>query len=132
LTRQKVRLWAVVLCSNLLGAATFAAAVVHAEILSPTALDLLLGRVSRELGYRFWTVAFKGVFGGWLVALIAWLVEASRDTTSQIIAIWILAFLIPVGGLMHSVADSSEVLMSLFAGESSWPQYLGDFLLPPR
>lgn len=72
----------------------------------------------------------KAVLGGWLVALIAWLVAASRDTISQIFFIWVLAFLIPVGGLMHSVAGSTEVLISVFSQQATWPEYFGEFLVP--
>ena len=68
--------------------------------------------------------------GGWLVALMAWLVAASRDTISQAVIIYVLAFLIPAGGLVHCIAGSSEVLISVFAGEVSFLEYLGGFLLP--
>jgi formate-nitrite transporter family protein len=61
---------------------------------------------------------------------MAWLVAASRDTISQVFFIYILAFLIPVGGLTHCIAGSSEVLMSVFAGETPFLDYLGLFLLP--
>lgn len=61
---------------------------------------------------------------------MAWLVAASRDTISQVFFIYILAFLIPVGGLTHCIAGSSEVLMSVFAGETTFLDYLGLFLLP--
>ena len=70
------------------------------------------------------------IFGGWLVALIAWLVAASRDTISQIFFIFSLAFLIPAAGLTHCVAGSSEFLISVFSGKESWAEYLGGFLLP--
>ena len=70
------------------------------------------------------------IFGGWLVALIAWLVAASRDTISQIFFIFSLAFLIPAAGLTHCIAGSSEFLISVFSGKESWAEYLGGFLLP--
>ena len=72
----------------------------------------------------------KAIFGGWLVALIAWLVAASRDTISQIFFIFSLAFLIPAAGLTHCVAGSSEFLISVFSGKETWVEYLSGFLLP--
>jgi formate-nitrite transporter family protein len=125
-----LRLWALVLVFNLLGALVFAAAVTYGEVLSPKALGLLLDEVAHKLGYGFGTTLMKGVFGGWLVALIAWLVATSRDTVSQILFIWVLTFLIPVWGLTHCIAGSSEVLMSVFADKTSWIEYFGSFLLP--
>ncbi len=41
-----------------------------------------------------------------------------------------LAFLIPASGLVHCIAGSSEVLMSVFAGELPFTEYLAGFLLP--
>ena len=64
------------------------------------------------------------------MALMAWLVAASRDTISQVFFVYILALLIPIGDLTHCIAGSSEVLMAAFAGETTFSEYLGLFLLP--
>lgn len=125
-----LRLWTVVLVFNLLGALVFAAAIVYGEVLAPYAYRLLLDEVAHKLDYGFWSMLIRGVFGGWLVALIAWMIAASRDTISQIFFIWVLTFLIPIGGLTHCVAGSAEVMMSVFANKTSWIEYFGSFLLP--
>ncbi|CAN5878128.1 formate/nitrite transporter family protein [soil metagenome] len=125
-----LRLWAVILIFNLLGAAAFAATAYYAKILDPSALNLLFEEVSEKIDYSFMTIAIKGIFGGWVVALIAWMVAASRDTISQVFFIYGLAFLIPAAGLPHCVAGSSEVLMSVFAGKFTWGDYLVGFLVP--
>lgn len=125
-----IRLWVVILASNLLGAAAFAATAYYAKILDPSALSLIFEEVSKKIDYGFATMVVKGIFGGWIVALIAWMVAASRDTISQVFFIYGLAFLIPAAGLPHCVAGSSEALMSVFAGESSWGDYWMGFLLP--
>jgi formate/nitrite transporter FocA (FNT family) len=78
----------------------------------------------------FWEVTLKAVIGGWLVALIAWMVAAAQDTISQIFFTWVLVLLIPATGLAHCIAGSTEVLMSVFAGQTSWMEYLVRFLLP--
>lgn len=59
-----------------------------------------------------------------------WLVASSKSTISEFFSIYVLALLIPAAGLPHCIADSSEFLMSLFAGEISVTEYLGDFLIP--
>lgn len=63
------------------------------------------------------------------MALMAWMVAASRDTISQAFFIYVLAFLIPASGLIHCIAGSSEVLISVFAGEVPFTEYLVGFLL---
>ncbi len=127
---EMLRLWVVVLLFNLLGTLAFAATVYYAEVLDPSALAILLEEVQKKAEYGFFATMVKGVFGGWLVALIAWMVAASRDTISQAFFVYVLAFLIPAAGLTHSVAGSSEFLLAVFAGEASWLKYLGGFLLP--
>jgi formate/nitrite transporter FocA (FNT family) len=42
----------------------------------------------------------------------------------------VLVRLIPATGLAHCIAGSAEVLITVFAGETSWAEYLGRFLLP--
>jgi formate/nitrite transporter FocA (FNT family) len=41
-----------------------------------------------------------------------------------------LAFSALSTGLVHCVAGSTEVLISIFMGETYWGEYLGGFLLP--
>lgn len=125
-----LRLWAVILVSNLVGTVIFAAVVAYGGILDATAFELLLEKVSGKLKPGFWGIVLKAIFGGWLVALMAWLVTASRDTISQIFFVYILAFLIPAGGLTHVIAGSSEVLTTVFAGNTTFSEYLGGFLVP--
>ncbi len=125
-----LRLWGVVLLFNLLGTLVFAATVHYTHVLDTAAIDILLKEVSKLEAYSFSTTMIKGVFGGWLVALMAWMVAASRDTISQAFFIYVLAFMIPAAGLTHCVAGSSEFLIGVFAGNVSWAKFLGGFLLP--
>ena len=125
-----LRLWAVVFAANLVGTALFAATVVDGHLLEPGAMEVLLGEVAHKLGYGFGAVFMKGVFGGWLVALVVWMVAASKDTISQVFFVYVLVFLIPAAGFTHCVAGSAEVLMSVFSGETGFGRYLGGFLVP--
>ena len=125
-----LRLWVVVFIANLLGATVFSAVIVYGHILDPEALKVLFTEVSHKAQYGFGAVFLRAIFGGSLVALIAWLVAASRDTISQIFFIFSLALLIPAAGLTHCIAGSLEFLISVFSGKETWAEYLGGFLLP--
>jgi formate-nitrite transporter family protein len=125
-----LRLWAVIFVFNVLGVMAFAFVFAHGGILGSAASELLLDEVATKMTEGFWEVTLKAVIGGWLVALIAWMVAASQDTISQIFFIWLLVLLIPAAGLAHCIAGSAEVLISVFSGETSWTEYLGRFLLP--
>lgn len=125
-----LRMWGIILISNIIGVTIFTATVVYTKVLDPTAIEILIPRVSEELSHSFVTLTFKAIFGGWIVALVAWLMAASSDTISRIFFIYLLVFLIPVLGLAHSIAGSAEVLITVFAGATTWGQYFLDFLVP--
>lgn len=125
-----LRLWGIVFIFNVLGTLVFATVAYYGNLLDPGALNYLLEDVSKKISYGFWETGVKAVFGGWLVALIAWLVAASQDTISQIFFVFTLSALIPAAGLTHCIAGSSEVLMGVFSGEVGVSEYLGGFMLP--
>ncbi|MEX1081575.1 MAG: formate/nitrite transporter family protein [Halofilum sp. (in: g-proteobacteria)] len=127
---ELLRFWFVVLAANLLGALIFAMAAVYVELLPPAAAELMFDDVSKKLGYGFALAAMKGIFGGWIVALMAWLVSAVQDTISQIFVVWMLAMMIPLLDLMHSIAGASEVLIAVFSGQATWFQYVFAFQIP--
>ena len=125
-----LRFWAVVFASNIIGAAIFAAAITYGNLLDPAAFDLLLEEAAHNIEPGFWTLTLKAVFGGWLVALVAWVVAACQDTITQAFSIYVLSFLIPAAGLAHCIAGSTEVLMSVFAGQTPFLGYVWGFLAP--
>jgi formate/nitrite transporter FocA (FNT family) len=111
------RLWAIVLTANILGAALFSS---FAAILGP-ALNVVEPRVLGEIAHRmvakpWWVMLLSGVTAGWLMGLLAWLITAARDTTSQLICVWLTTMLIGLSGMHHSIAGTVEILMGLFAG----------------
>lgn len=130
--RQKigpvVRLWVVVLAANLAGAAIFAYAMVHSGIFSAA-----LGQAFRELGtatlsYDFGTVLVKGIFAGWIIALLVWLLPSAEG--SRVGVIMILTYVVGAGALSHVIAGSVEALYAVFAGAATWAHFARDFLLP--
>lgn len=125
-----LRLWVVIFVANVLGVIVFSAVIVYGHILESAQLEVLFGEVSHKAEYGFGAIFLKAIFGGWLVALMAWLVAASQDTISRIFFVVSLAALIPAAGLTHCIAGSSEFLISVFSGEQTWAEYLGSFLLP--
>ena len=125
-----LRMWGILFVTNVLGALVFAFAVTHTEILPASALNVLLEEAAHKMENGFLALLVKGVIGGWLVAFVVWLIASARDTMSQLLLIWAPVFLIPATGLVHCIAGSSELMISVFGGETSWGEFLVGFLLP--
>lgn len=119
-----LRLWGVVLASNIAGALLFAALCIYTTALRPEIHDKLIelgtDAVQGTFGHLFWS----GVVGGWLIALVAWMVTASHWTIGQVVMIWLLTFIVGVGHFAHCVVTSSEILSSTLAGSVSAGSYL--------
>ena len=69
----------------------------------------------------------SAIAAGWLMGLLAWLISAARETTSQIIIVWLTTGIIGLSKMHHSIAGSIEVLMSVFSGGATVAEY-GRFL----
>ncbi len=117
--RATLRLWSVVLSANVLGAFMFSVLATKTPGTSPEVraelVKLGLEMGSRSSGEIFWTA----VFGGWVIALVAWLVTASRESTGQILVILLGTYIVGVSGFSHSIAGSSEVLAAVLGDDLS-------------
>lgn len=105
-----VRLWLIVIIGNLLGAATIAWFMTSAgEIL---AADKGFIEIAEHLtGQKFSSLLVSSVLAGWLMAQGGWLVLGSR--VHQIVSIYIVTFLIGIGGFHHSIAGSVEMFTAM-------------------
>ena len=123
--RATFRLWIVVLCANLLGALAFATFAVHSGAVSHDIVTQLTD-LGRRLSAGSWiSNVASGVAAGWLLALVAWTIEASDDAIAQIALIWALTFVIGAAGLDHCVSTTSEVLAAVVHGQASVGHFLG-------
>jgi formate-nitrite transporter family protein len=110
-----VRLWAVVFPSNVAGAFLFALLAARTKALQPAMLQALaqLGIAAAAPTQRhiFWSA----VVGGWMIALVAWLVSGSHSITGSFAVIWILTFIVGLGHFAHCVATSGEILAAVLS-----------------
>jgi len=128
--RQLLRLWAIVLPVNLLGALIFAEVLAHTQVVEPKLLTPLLdaARISTEGGAQL--VFYKGIWAGWLIALMAWLIAATHDTTAQIILVWLATAPIAAFGFRHSIAGAVEAFYRAAVGDAPWSQMIFSFEIP--
>jgi formate-nitrite transporter family protein len=120
-----LRLWVIVWAANVVGAFLFALLVIRSAAVTP-AIGHELSRLGGDAaagGFRanFWS----GLLAGWLLALVAWLIEASEHITGQIVVIWLLTFVIGAASLDHCVSTTSQVLAAVIGGSVSFGQFAG-------
>ncbi len=111
---QLGRLWGLVYVGNIVGGALFTLLAVllvpGLGVVSPEAFGTIANKfVSHD---PFWLL-IAGIFAGWLMGLMAWLLTAAQETISRIFVIWIVAATIGILHLPHSIAGNVEVLFGL-------------------
>ena len=114
---RTARLWGIVLAGNVVGTLLFALLATRTPAISPAVAAELATLGADAATQPFWTIFWTGVVGGWLIALVAWLVTASTDTIGQVVMIVLVTYLVGVGHFAHSVAGSAEVLSAVLGGE---------------
>lgn len=119
---RTAQLWGAVLAGNVVGTLLFAL-LMRTSAISPSVASELVTLGVDAGGHGFVTVFWTGVIGGWLIALVAWLVTASTDTIGQVVIIFVVTYLVGVGHFAHSVAGSGEVLSAVLAGDLTIVDY---------
>jgi formate-nitrite transporter family protein len=111
-----LRLWGIVFVSNVIGAALFAALAIRTGALRPDFAHELTAVGAESAAGTVARIFWAGVIGGWLIALVAWMVTASHWTIGQIAVVWLLTFIVGLGHFAHCIATSGEIFASVFAG----------------
>lgn len=123
-----LRLWAIVLAFNLLGACIFAVIVGHTPIFPPGTQQAFRAIGVASLRGDFGLVVLRGIFAGWLIALMVWLLPGAEGTRLHIILI--LTYVVALGSFAHIIAGSVDVLYLVSVGATTWATCLGGFIVP--
>lgn len=123
-----LRLWALVLPGNVLGASAFAALACYTAALKSPILAALVGLGVEASNHPAAAIFWSGVMGGWMIALVAWLVSGSHSITGSVMIIFSLTFVVGLGGFAHCIAGSGEVIAAVMTHRLAWtayPRWLG-------
>ena len=125
---QVVRLWSTVLGANLAGALVFAALMHVMGFLQADWLSELdaIGMKVYETGFS--GSLLSGIFAGWLIALMVWLLPFAE--TGRVTIIILITYVIGLGEFAHIIAGSVNAFYILLAGKSSALDFLGRFFFP--
>ena len=125
---QVARLWAIVLASNVVGAVLAATAIAHAG-----AFDAGLLRVFDEIGRSTVQASFdvtlvRGVYAGWLIALMVWLLPGAE--TSRTLIIIIITYIVAAMGFSHIIAGTVDCAYAVERGIATPLQFAWRFFAP--
>lgn len=123
-----LRLWGAVFLANWVGTMVFAWVISHTEVVGSEVRAALL-EIGREAGgHTFVTTLLKGIFAGWLIALLVWLLPFAES--GRVAVIVLMTYTLALGSFTHVVAGSVDVFYLVMVGDKSWGQYLGGFMVP--
>ena len=126
--RNVGRMWGLVLVSNLLGAFLVSLVIAHSSVFEPEAKASFASMGQLALAPGFGTVLLRGIFAGWLIALMVWLLPFAKEGR-----IWVIIFITYVVGVAHFshvIAGSVEVFTLAAMGKVGWGAALGGFTVP--
>ncbi len=119
-----LRLWAIVLPSNLAGAFAFASLISLTHALPGPIVAAIAQLGGEAVKVPFATVFWSGVMGGWIIATAAWMVSGSHSVTGSVALIWLLTFVVGAGNFAHCIASSGEIMTAALTGVTTWGRYL--------
>jgi formate/nitrite transporter FocA (FNT family) len=123
-----LHLWTVVLLANLVGTLAFGWVVAKSGAFDPDLHHAFDAVASEALTYPFGITLLRGIFAGWLIALMVWLLPAAE--TARVWVIIILTYVVGVFHFPHVIAGASEVFYLGASGLRGWGEVLGGFILP--
>jgi formate/nitrite transporter FocA (FNT family) len=85
-----------VLLANIVGAALFAWAVAFAPVFEPSVRQALDALAPEAMSHPFWTILVRGIFAGWLIALMVWLMPFAESAR-----VWVIVIVTYIVGLEY-------------------------------
>jgi len=110
-------LWLIIISGNMVGGLFSAQLLVNADDVIH-AYDGYIKIADHLLAYESKSLLISAVLAGWLMALAAWITLSTPSTLSQIVIIYIVTFVIGIGGLHHSIAGSVEMFVGYFISDN--------------
>jgi formate/nitrite transporter FocA (FNT family) len=123
-----LRLWAIVLAANLLGACIFAALLTIPAVFRPEVTTALSDLARESMSASFLPTFCRAVFAGWLIATMVWLLPSARS--ARLLLVLIITYVVSLGHLSHVIAGTVESAYAVLTGLASLHAFFLSFLLP--
>jgi formate/nitrite transporter FocA (FNT family) len=123
-----MRLWAIVFLGNMIGVHAASWAIGNTPAL-PIEVQTAMADTAREaIRIDFGAAFVRGIFGGWLIALVVWLRTASDR--SEALSIVVPTYLIGIAHFTHVVAGAAETFFLVWIGQLAWTSAWTIYIIP--
>ena len=123
-----VRLWAVVFAANIVGTLAVGWMLGNTGVFAADVRESFKTLSLEATSYGFALSLLKGVFAGWLIALMVWMLGGVKEVNIAIIVI--ITYLIGIGKLTHIIAGSVEAFYLTTTGAAGWWDIISRFTIP--
>lgn len=123
-----LKLWAVVLVCNVIGACLFATAAAWLPIFDPKVMQAFSDLGRETIKADFLPIFLRAVLAGWLIALMVWLLPAAESARPFVIIL--LAYVVALCGFSHIIAGSVESAFLVQSGQAVWHDFIVRFFVP--
>lgn len=123
-----LRMWGIVLVTNIAGTIAFAWLVSRHDMFSPEIRQALSATAAGSIGNDAVSTIVKAMLAGWLIALMVWLLPSAG--AAAVFVIILLTYVIALGQFSHIVAGSTEAAFAVLTGTASIADYAFRFFLP--
>jgi formate/nitrite transporter FocA (FNT family) len=122
------RLWTVVLLANLAGAFAFGLIMARTAAVNPSVRESMRHLAEEAMRPEFGTLLLRGIFAGWLIALMVWLLPFAEEF--RVVVIILITYLVGIAHFPHIVAGAVDVFFLAGEGTIAFGDALGRFILP--
>ena len=111
---RALRLWAIVLSTNLAATWVFAALLTVQGVFKPPVLAALADISTSGMAAPFLPTFIKALFAGWLIAMMVWLLPSARS--ARLLIVLLVTSVVAVGQLSHIIAGSVDAAYAVLTG----------------
>jgi formate/nitrite transporter FocA (FNT family) len=123
-----LKLWGLVLAANIAGTWAVGCVLAHTDVFEPEVQHAFETIARRTVEGSFLATFVRGVFAGWLIALMMWLLPAAKGSSALIIVI--MTYVLALGEFSHIIAGSVDCAFLVQTGKASLSDYLFVFFIP--
>lgn len=123
-----LRLWAIVLAANLVGASLFGLILHATRGYQPETWQAVVELSDHALGFGWVETMLRGVGAGWLIAVLVWTMPNAEEAKPYIIIL--ITYLIALADFSHVVAGTVEAAVVVLAGHVTVADAVTGFVVP--